>query len=79
MACLVELSVAEDISKDQEQKNVRRRLRRAGICQEAKTASAEGIGRAIGRPHFCIVADPILSHQIITVAKGLTICTCSIR
>lgn len=71
MACLVELSVAEDISKDQEQKNVRRWLRRAGISQEAKTASDGGIGRAIGRPHFCLVANPILSHQIITVAWGL--------
>lgn len=79
MACLVELSVAEDISKDQEQKNVRRWLRRAGISQEAKTASVGGIGRAMGRPHFCIVGDPILSHRIITVALGFTICTCSIR
>lgn len=79
MACLVELSVAEDISKDQEQKNVRRWLRRAEISQEAKTASDGGIGRAIGRPHFCLVANPILSHQIITVAWGLTICTRSIR
>lgn len=58
MACLVELSVAEDISKDQEQKNVRRWLERAEISQEAKTASDGGIGRAIGRPHFCIVAEP---------------------
>lgn len=79
MACLVELSVAEDISKDQEQKNVRRWLRRAEISQEAKTASAGGIGRAIGRPHFCLVANLILSHQIITVAWGLTICNRSIR
>lgn len=79
MACLVELSVAEDISKDQEQKNVRRWLRRAEISQEAKTASDRGIGRAIGRPHFCLVANPILSHQIITVAWGLTICNRSIR
>lgn len=79
MACLVELSVAEDISKDQEQKNVRRWLRRAEISQEAKTASDGGIGRAIGRPRFCLVANPILSHQIITVAWGLTMCNRSIR
>lgn len=37
---------------------------RQGVTTELGAVGAAG---AIGRPHSCLVADPILSHQVIAV------------